>query len=107
MDESNKRRREVFDCQLNVTALELIRVVVGENELPHIEHCTTAKEAWDCLIEVFVGNDSMRRNRYEAMSNQAEGFFMQDGEDREQMYQILKVLANTYRDFGATHVNDA
>ena len=87
MDESNKTKREVVDCQLNATALDLIRDAVGEDEMSHIEHCTTAKEAWACLVEVFVGNESMKRNRFEEMSNKAEGFFMEDGEDHEQMYQ--------------------
>ena len=91
---------------INATSLDLIRVAVGDKDMHHIQHCTTAKEAWDCLTEVFVGNDSRRRNKYEAMSNQIEGFFMQDGETHEDMYQRLKALANAYRDLGAKHVDD-
>ena len=64
-DESNKTRREVVDCQLNATALDLIRDAVGEDHMSHIEHCTTAKEAWACLVEVFIGNESMKRNQFE------------------------------------------
>ena len=48
----------------------------------------------------------MRRNRYEAMSNQIEGFFMKDGETHEEMYQRLKALSASFRDLGATHVDD-
>ena len=107
VDESNKTRREVVDCQLNATALDLIRDAVGEDDLSHIEHCTTAKEAWACLIEVYDGNESMKRNRFEEMSNKAEGFFMEDGEDHEQMFRRLKSLANAYKALGGTHVDDA
>ena len=61
--------------------------------MSHIELATTAKEAWDILTQEFVGNESMQRNRFEALSNQAEGFFMIDGEDHEEMYRRLKTLA--------------
>ena len=84
----------------------MIRVAVGEKNIHHIEDCTTAKEAWNNLTEVFVGNESMRRNRYEAMSNQIEGFYKKDDETHEEMYQRLKALASAYRDLGAKHVDD-
>ena len=74
-------RREVVNSQLNVTALHMIQLGVGPKDFPHIEHYNTTKEAWDALIDLFVGNESMRRNRYDALSNEAEGFFMKDGED--------------------------
>jgi hypothetical protein len=34
----------------------------------------------------------MRRNRFEALSNEAEGFYMLDGENHEDMYRRLKVV---------------
>ena len=49
----------------------------------------------------------MKRNRFEEMSNKAEGFFMEDGEDHEQMYRRLKSLANAYKALGGPHVDDA
>jgi hypothetical protein len=45
---------------------------------------------------VFVGNESMKRTRYEAFSNQAEGFLMKDGEDHQDMYQRLKAIESSY-----------
>ena len=75
--------------------------------MSHIELATTAKEAWDTLTNEFVGNESMKRNRYDALSNQAEGFFMLEGEDHEDMYRRLKTLATQFRALGATHVDDA
>ena len=74
-------RREVVDSQLDATAKHMIQLGVGAKELPHIQHLNTPKECWDTLTEIFIGNESMRRNRYDAMSNQAEGFYMLDGED--------------------------
>ena len=49
----------------------------------------------------------MRRNRFDALSNEAEGFYMLDGESHEDMYQRLKVIATNFKSVGADHVNDA
>src|SRR3954470_17980958 len=87
---NNLTRREVVDSQLNATALHMIQLGVGDKDMPHIQHLSTAKEAWDALTELFIGNESMRRNRYDALSNEAEGFYMLDGEDHEDMYRGLK-----------------
>jgi hypothetical protein len=86
VDPSNLTRREVVNSQLNATTLHMIQIAVGSKDFPHIQHFSTTKEAWEGLFDVFVENDSMKRTRYEALSNQAEGFFMLDGEDHEDMY---------------------
>src|SRR4051812_11740239 len=49
----------------------------------------------------------MRRNRYDALSNEAEGFYMLDGEDHEDMYRRLKSIATTFRNHGSSHVDGA
>ena len=49
----------------------------------------------------------MRRNRYDALSNQAKGFYMLDGEDHEDMCRRLKAVAAAFRDHGATYVDNA
>ena len=85
----------------------MIQLGVGAKELPHIQRLNTAKECWDTLTDIFIGNESMRRNIYDALSNQAEGFYMLDGEDHEDMYRRLKAVATTFRDLGASHVDDA
>ena len=95
VDPSNMTRREVVDSQLNAIALHMIKLAVGEKDMPHIKHFTAAKEAWDALSDLFVGKESMERNIYDALSNQDEGFFMMEGEDHEDMYRRLKSIATT------------
>jgi hypothetical protein len=56
VDPNNLIRREVVDSQLNATALHIIQIVLGSKDLPHIQHFSTAKEAWQWLSDVFVGN---------------------------------------------------
>ena len=106
-DPNNMTRREVVNSQLNATALHMIQQGLGTKDYPHIEHFSIAKEAWDALTDLFIGNESMRRNRYDALSNEAEGFYMLDGEDHEYMYRRLKSIATTFRKHGATHIDDA
>src|SRR4051812_1835314 len=49
----------------------------------------------------------MRRNRYDALSNEAEGFYVMEGENHEDMYCRLKTTATAFRNVGASHVDDA
>src|SRR5664279_3009220 len=107
IDPLNLTRREVVDCQLNAVALHMLQQAVGEKEMPHIQQFSTAKETWNALTDRFVGNESMKRNRYDALSNEAEGFYMRDGEDHEDMYRRLKTIATDFSSIGATHVDDA
>ena len=85
----------------------MIQQGLGTKDYPHIEHLNTAKEAWDALMELYVGNESMRRKWYDALINEAEGFYMKDGEDHEDMYRRLNTTATAFRNVGASHVDDA
>ena len=105
-DPRNLTRREVVNCQLNATALYMIQQAVGEDDRPYIENDTTAQSAWNTLSQVFLGNASMRRNKFEEVSNQAKGFLMKEGEDHQDMYRRLKALAITFSNLGATHIDD-
>src|SRR6187455_897330 len=107
VDPNNLTRREVVDAQLNASALHMIELAVGENGMHHIQHASNAKEAWDCLEVAFLGNESMKRNRFDALSNEAEGFYMLDNETHEEMYGRLKILAKAFYNVGATYVDDA
>jgi hypothetical protein len=51
----------------------MIQQAVGSKDLSYIVHFTTAKEAWEGLFAIFVGNESMKRNKYNALRSQDEG----------------------------------
>jgi hypothetical protein len=106
VDPNDLTRREVVDSQLNATALHIIQIIIGSKELPHIQHFSTAKEALQGLSNVFVGNESMKRTRYVSFCNQAEGFFMKDGEDHQEMYRRFKAIATTFKNLGVHHIDD-
>ena len=63
VDSSNKTRREIVDCQLNATALDLIRDAVGADDTSQVEYCTTDKEEWEWLVEGVIEKGIMQRNR--------------------------------------------
>ena len=105
-DIDNYTRREVVEAQLNSVALHMIQQAVGSNDLPFIIKYTMAKEAWEGLAEIYVGNESMKRNKESALRNQAEGFMKQPNEDHMGMYKRLLSIATAFRNVGATHIND-
>ena len=78
---------------------------VGPKELPHIQKFDIAKETWDALGTRFVGNDSTKRNRYDELSNVAEGFYMQDDETHEDMFRRLTIIATDFKKVGSKYVD--
>ena len=64
VDPENLTRKEVAESQLNVVAIHMIEQAVVK-EKHQIEHCITAKEAWKVLEDAYLGNESMRRNRFD------------------------------------------
>ena len=73
-ESDNYSPREVVEAQLNATALHMIQKVVNEKDFPFIMKHTCAKDAWDSLTGLYIGNESMRHNKFSSLKNQAEGF---------------------------------
>jgi hypothetical protein len=84
----------------------MIQQAMGEDDRPYIENDTTTQSAWNTLVQGFLGNASMRSNKYEEVRNQAEGFLMEEGEDHQDMYRLLKALAITFINLGVSHTDD-
>jgi hypothetical protein len=47
---------------------------------PHVRNITSAKEAWDALTNLFIGNESIQESKFNEASNEADNFAMLDGE---------------------------
>ncbi|KAK1694937.1 hypothetical protein QYE76_011634 [Lolium multiflorum] len=99
-------RREEVDSQLNSIALHMIQTSVGTKYLALVRKFTTAKEAWEGLAISFMGSESMKRNKYSALRNQAEGFMRLPDEDHQEMYRRLITIADAFRNVGAQHIDD-
>ena len=84
----------------------MIQTAIGFKDLPYIIHLNTAKEAWESLVEIYLGNESMKRNKQSALCNQAEGFMKLPNEDHQEMYKWLLSIATAFRNVGADHIND-
>ena len=67
---TNITRGEYADRQHNATALNHIQRSLTSKDLAHIRKFTIAKEAWDYLTELFIGNESIQAAKYEEVSNE-------------------------------------
>ncbi|KAK1694494.1 hypothetical protein QYE76_011191 [Lolium multiflorum] len=105
-DPRHLTRREVVDDQLNATAINMIHMAVTPKDRAHIRSLKTAKEAWDKLDKLFLGNESIQRSRFDEVNNMADNFVMIEGESPEEMYRRLIALAVQMQDLGATFVDD-
>ncbi|KAK1685307.1 hypothetical protein QYE76_046155 [Lolium multiflorum] len=85
--------REEVHHQLNSVALNMIHQAMGSKNLAYIRNFTTAKEAWDGLSEIFVGSESMERNKFSSLRIQDEGF----------MRAKVKLLKKEKAKFGVAH----
>ncbi|KAK1647794.1 hypothetical protein QYE76_065599 [Lolium multiflorum] len=103
-DPMNLTRREVVDHQLNSIAIDMIHLSITPKERAHIQSLKTAKEAWDELDKLFLGNGDIQCSHLsEAMAND---FVMIEGESPEEMYQRLIAFAIQMQDLGVTFVDD-
>ncbi|KAK1609416.1 hypothetical protein QYE76_033089 [Lolium multiflorum] len=104
-DPKSLTRRDVVDDQLNATAINMIHMAITPKD-PHIRSLKTAKEAWDKLEKLFLGNASIQSSRFDEVNNMADNFVMIEGESPEEMYRRLIALAVQMQDLGATFVDD-
>ncbi|KAK1652318.1 hypothetical protein QYE76_070123 [Lolium multiflorum] len=105
-DPKNLTRRDVVDDQLNATAINMIHMAITPKDRAHIRSLKTAKEAWDKLEKLFLGNASIQSSRFDEVNNMADNFVMIEGETPEEMYRRLIALAVQMQDLGATFVDD-
>jgi hypothetical protein len=73
---------EQIDKQLNASALHLIHMSLTEKDKAFVRNITSAKEAWDALTNLFIGNESIQKSKFDEASNEADKFAMLDGESR-------------------------
>jgi hypothetical protein len=83
---------EQIDKQLTASALHLIHMAITEKDKAFICNITSAKEAWDTLTNLFIGNKSIQESKYDEAHNDADNFAMLDGESPEELYRHLSAL---------------
>jgi hypothetical protein len=73
------------DDQLNGTALHMIHLVVTPKDRGHIRTCKAAKDDWDKLDDLFLGNESIKILEFDDVNTVADGFVMNDEESSKDM----------------------
>jgi hypothetical protein len=66
-DPLNLTGREEVDEQLNATTKHLLQQAVPDTHAAHI-NLSTAKEVWDYLTMLFIGNESIRSSKFDAVA---------------------------------------
>ena len=70
----------------------MIHLAVTPKDRAHIHSCKTAKETWDQLENLFLGNESIQSSKFDEVNTAADGFVMIEGETAEDMYWRLTAL---------------
>jgi hypothetical protein len=93
---------ELIDKQLNASALHLIHMSLSEKDKAYVRSITSAKEAWDALTDLFIGNASIQESKFDEAHNEADNFAMIDGEDPQELHRRLSVLQVKLINLGST-----
>ena len=78
----------------------MIQTAASPTYTTHIRMCTTAKQCWENLHNLFLGNKSIQLSKYEAVQDEADEFVVNEDETPEDLYRRLTALAITLNDFG-------
>jgi hypothetical protein len=73
-----------------------------EKDKAFVYNITSAKEAWDALTNLFIGNESIQESKFDEASNEADNFAMLDCESPEELHRRLSALQVKLVDLGST-----
>jgi hypothetical protein len=102
----NLTRREEVDEQLNATAKHLLQQAMPDTHAAHINNLCTAKEVWDYLTMLFIGNESIWSSKFDDLKSEERDFIMRDNETPDEMYQRILALATALTGFGCKDNGD-
>jgi hypothetical protein len=102
-DLNNLQPWEHIDKQLNASALHLIHMSLSEKDKAFVRSISSAKETWDALTDLFIGNASIQESKFDESNNEVNNFAMLDGEDPQELNRRLLALQVKLTDLGATH----
>jgi hypothetical protein len=105
-DPLNLTGREEVDEQLNATAKHLLQQAVPDTHAAHINNLSTAKEVWDYLTMLFIGNESIRSSKFDELKIEERDFIMRDNATPDEMYQRILALATALTGFGCKDNSD-
>jgi hypothetical protein len=101
-DLNNLQPWDLINKQLNASALHLIHMSLSEKDKAFVRNITSAKDTWDALTNLFIGNESIQESNYDEKHNKADNFAMLDGESPEELHRHLSALQVKLIDLGST-----
>jgi hypothetical protein len=88
-DLNNLQPWALIDKQLNASTLHLIHMSLSEKDKEFVRSISSAKEALDALINLFIKNESIQESKFDEAHNEADNFAMLDGESAEELVTSL------------------
>jgi hypothetical protein len=76
---------------------------LSEKDKAFVRSISSAKETWDALTDLFIGNASIQESKFDESNNEANKFAMLDGEDPQELNRCLSALQVNLTNLGATH----
>jgi hypothetical protein len=101
-DLNNLQPWELIDKQLNASALHFIHMSISEKDKAFVQSITSTKDAWDSLMNLFIGNKSIQEFKFDEAHNEVDNFAMLDGESPEELHRRLSALQVKLIDLGST-----
>jgi hypothetical protein len=64
---------------------------LNEMDKAFVRSITFAKEIWDALTDLFIGNESIQESKFNEANNEADNFSMLDGEDPQELHRLSQL----------------
>jgi hypothetical protein len=101
-DFNNWQPWELIDKKLNASTLHLIHMSLSEKDKVFVRSISSAKEAWDALTNLFIGNESIQESKFDEAHNESDNFVMRDGESPKELHRRLSAFQVKLIDLGST-----
>jgi hypothetical protein len=75
---------------------------LSEKDKAFVRSITSAKEAWNALTDLFIGNISIQESNFDEAHNKANNFSILDSEDPQELHRRLSALEVKLIDLGST-----
>jgi hypothetical protein len=79
---------------------------MSDTHVAHINNLSIAKEVWEYLTMLFIGNKSIRSSKFDELKSEERDFIMQDNETPDEMYQRILALATALAGIGCKENGD-
>jgi hypothetical protein len=90
----------------NSQATTILLASLSREEYNKVQGLKSAKEIWDVLKTAHEGDEVIKITKRETIEGELGRFWLRQGEEPQDMYNLLKTLVNQVRNLGSTKWDD-